>query len=527
MKNLLIVLILFLLTVGNLSSQDFVKGVVYDDLNRNQVRDKNESGISGVPVSNGSDIVLTNEKGQYTLSLSQDDIIFVIKPEGYVTPLSKKNLPIFYYIHKPLGSPSLAFPGVEPTGDLPESVDFALYSVKEPENYEVLLFGDPQPNSRLQLNYFDQRVVSELYDTRRHYLGISMGDIVGNDLNLFEPYVDVIKKIGIPWYNVIGNHDMNFDITADSISDESFERVFGPTTYSFNVGKVHFIILKNIIRPDPRSPNKKGYWGGFTEKQFTFIENDLKYVSKDRLIVLAFHIPIWEDYVDNDIFRNNDRLRLFSLLENFPNTLSISAHSHLQHNVLMTNKDGWRQEKPHHHFNIGTTSGSWYRGELDSLGIPFSVMADGTPQGYATLQIDGNQYNIIYKASGYDADKQMNIYHPKVVGHAKKSLSNIYVNFYMGNEHDEVMFRVDDNEWIPMNYTIKYDPSYLHLLHRWDFTDKVIPGTRPVEPKLCRHLWKAVLPSDLAVGEHTVEIRAKDMFGNIHFGKSVYCIDLP
>ncbi len=525
MKNL-IVLMLFLLTAISLSSQDMVKGVVYNDLNRNQVRDKNEPGIPRVAVSNGSEVVLTNAKGEYQLPISLDDIVFVIKPSGYITPVSEKNLPLFYYIHKPLGSPTLEYPGVEPTGNLPKSVDFALFEVEEAEKYDVLLFGDPQPTNRAQLSFFDKRVASELYNVKGPSFGITMGDIVGNRLSLFEPYVDVIQKVGIPWYNVIGNHDMNFDIAADSLSDETFERVFGPSTYSFNAGKTHFIILKNIIRPDPRNSDPKSYWGGFSEKQFAFIENNLKHVPKDHLIVLAFHIPIWEDYVDRDIFRDKDRERLFALLEGFPHTLSISAHSHIQHNVLLTEKDGWYHENPHHHFNIGTTSGAWYLGELDSQGVPFSVMSDGTPQGYATLQIDGNQYNITYKASGYDADKQMNIHHPKVVGRSVRPLSPIYVNFYMGSEQDEVMFRVNDDEWTRMNYTIEFDPSYLQLLHKWDTTKEVIPGRRPREARFCRHLWKAVLPADLEVGEHTIEVRVKDMFGNLHFGKSSYRVDV-
>lgn len=526
MKAFLLLLFIFLSGIS-VSSQNFVKGFVYHDLNSNQKKDINEPGIGQVPVSNGLDVALTDDNGEYTLPLSQDDIIFVIKPAGYSLPINEQNLPLFYYIHKPLGSPPLNYRGVDPTGMLPESVDFALYAEKESDKFEVLLFGDPQPYTRKELDFFDQRIVSELYSSTKFSFGISMGDLVGDNPDLFEPYTEIIRKIGIPWHNVIGNHDMNFDIIADSLSDESFERVFGPSTYSFNVGNTHFIILKNILRPDPRNPDRKGYWGGFTQKQFSFLENDLKYVPKDHLIVLAFHIPIWEGYVDHDIFRDGDRDRLFTLLKEYPHTLSISAHSHIQNNKWMTKGDDWKQDTPHHHFNLGTTSGSWYRGELDSLGIPVSVMADGTPQGYAQLQIDNNQYNIKYKAAGYDMHHQMNIHHPKVIGQAKKSLSNIFVNFFMGSEKDAVMFRVDEGEWIPMNYSIELDPGYLHLLHKWDFTDKVIPGRRPADARECRHLWKAILPSNLDVGEHFIEIKAKDMLGNIYFGKSVYRIDMP
>lgn len=522
---LILVLSCFLNTV--VISQNVVEGFVYSDLNRNSVKDDNEPGISQVPVSNGREVVLTDEQGRYVLPVTNDDIIFVIKPAGYAVPVNELMLPQFYYIHKPLGSPELEYKGVEPTGHLPESVDFPLYKKEDTEKFKVILFGDPQVRNKRQIGFFEDRIVSELYNASSYDFGITLGDLVANNPNLFEPYSEVVGKIGIPWHNVIGNHDMNFDIDADSLSDESFERVYGPTTYSFNVGKTNFIILKNMIRPDPRNNNNRSYWGGFTEKQFTFIENYLKFVPKDHLVVLAFHVPIWEDYVDRDIFRDEDRVKLFSLLEDFPHTFSISAHSHIQNNKLMTSEDDWHQIEPHHHFNIGTTSASWYRGELDSDGLPIAVMADGTPQGYAIMEIDGNNYNIKYKAAGYDDAYQMNIYHPKVIGKSGNTLDRLYVNFFIGSENDEVMYKINDGDWKRMNYSIEFDPNYLKILQKWDCTETVIPGNRPADARQNSHLWKAPLPANLKVGQHKIEVRAKDMFGNVYYDESFYRIDEP
>ena len=44
---------------------------------------------------------------------------------------------------------------------------------------------------------------------------------------------------------------MNYDVQADSLSDETFESYFGPASYSFNYGKVHFIVLDDIRYPIP------------------------------------------------------------------------------------------------------------------------------------------------------------------------------------------------------------------------------------------------------------------------------------
>src|SRR5690606_34605860 len=115
----------------------------------------------------------------------------------------------------------------------------------------ALVFGDPQPYTLQEVDYFDKGVVVEVANIRNVAFGLSMGDLVGNDPELFSPYTKAIKKIGIPWYNLMGNHDINFDVTEDELSDESYEAHFGPANYAFNYGNVHFIVLDDILYPDP------------------------------------------------------------------------------------------------------------------------------------------------------------------------------------------------------------------------------------------------------------------------------------
>src|SRR5690606_29282644 len=120
------------------------------------------------------------------------------------------------------------------------------------------------------------------------------------------------------------------------------------------------------------------------------VENDLKFVPKDKLIVLAFHIPLLHN--NSDVFRNEDRQRLFDILKDFPNTVSLSAHTHFQQQNFYGKEDGWRQTAPHHEYNVGTTSGDWYSGGLNPQGVPTSTMRDGTPKGYSVMTINNNSY---------------------------------------------------------------------------------------------------------------------------------------
>ncbi|RRN77320.1 metallophosphoesterase, partial [Pseudoxanthomonas sp. SGD-10] len=80
-KVLLIALSIFSFT-GIAYTQTTVKGYVYEDANKNGRHDKNEKGITAVAVTNGREVVLTNNKGYYELPANNDQIISVIKPSG-------------------------------------------------------------------------------------------------------------------------------------------------------------------------------------------------------------------------------------------------------------------------------------------------------------------------------------------------------------------------------------------------------------------------------------------------------------
>lgn len=275
-----------LFSLGFAQAQDFVKGIVYDDTNQNGKKDKTEIGLKNVSVSNGVDVVQTNEHGEYKLQVGNDNIIFVIKPTNYSFPLNDKNLPEFYYIHKPAGSPQLKYTTVSATGKIPKTLNFPLYKQQEDTKFKALIFGDPQAYNLDEIAYFKKGIVEDITADNAIKFGISLGDLVGDHLVLHKPYQDAIQQIGKPWYNVMGNHDMNYDVTVDSLSDETFEYHFGPNNYAFHYGNAYFIVLDNILYPNPNTG--KGYLGGFRKDQLDFVENSLKHVSKDKLIVLVF-----------------------------------------------------------------------------------------------------------------------------------------------------------------------------------------------------------------------------------------------
>ncbi|WP_294219574.1 calcineurin-like phosphoesterase C-terminal domain-containing protein [uncultured Chryseobacterium sp.] len=493
-------------------SQASVSGYVYEDGNKNQKKENREKGIERVAVSNGVQVVLTDKNGRYSLPVQDGQTIFVIKPSGYMTPVNTNNLPQYYYQYKPNGSPAdFKYKGSAPTGELPKELNFGLYRQNESKNFDILVFGDPQPRTEKELDYFRRAIVNEVKGTRKNAVfGISLGDLVWDNLGLQKPYADVMREVGLPWYNVIGNHDMNYEAKEDSLSDETFESNFGPANYSFNYGNVHFIVLDNILYPDPR--DGKGYWGGFREDQLKFVENDLKLVDKNKLIVVSFHIPLEKTREEN--FRNSDRQKLFDYLAPFKNALLLSAHTHIQQQLFYGKETGWNGSRDLHEYNAGTTCGDWWSGTSDDLGLPTATMRDGTAKGYSFISFNDNEYKIKYKTAGKPEDYQVNLYVPKVIPFPSRTSAKILANFFMGSRKDKVEYRIDGNQWEVMQYDETVDPSFAMSVFKWDVTPNIFPGRRPSNPEMSKHIWTGDFPKKLSLGKHKVEVRATDMFGN-------------
>lgn len=501
--------------------QFHAQGFVFHDANGNRKRDPDEIGIPGVKVSNGREIVVTDAEGKYETHVSNDTIVFVIKPRGWMTPLNAEKLPQFYYIHKPEGSPAQKFPGVAPTGPLPESIDFPLTPQKEPDQFKALLFGDTQPRNVQEVEYMAHDIIEQVVAEKGHdaSLGVTLGDIVFDDLSVFKPHNQAIALIGIPWYNVLGNHDINFDAKDDVHSDETFESIYGPSYYSFDYGPVHFLALDDVAWHGATEANRGFYKGGLGPQQMEFIRNDLALVPKDQLVVLMMHIPLMDV---------EDRQDLYRLIEERPFTLSISAHTHFLKHHFITKEDGWMGPEPHHHMVNVTVCGSWWRGSPDELGIPHATMSDGGPNGYSIISFDGTKYDLEFRAARRPADYQMNIYLPQEITIADAITTTVVVNVFNGSKKSTVRMRIlPDGPWKDMERVDGMDPFFVDM-KKGEAGPIANPGITLPGPSLTDHLWRAMLPATLPAGTHMIEVETTDMHGKVYVDReSLRVVPLP
>jgi hypothetical protein len=547
-----------------------VTGVVYNDLNKNGKQDAGEAGLSGVYVSNSKEVVKTDAQGRYTMPSYDDMVVFVVKPSGWMTPVDGNNVPRFYYIHKPAGSPAEVkqFAGIKPTGPLPASVDFPLYKTADSVSFKAVINGDTQAYNNTEIEYvrdsFVKDVTTNNSDAR---FCISMGDNLGDDLSLYPRYLATMGAMGMPVYYVPGNHDNNYDNTKDEDSCDTFKNLVGPTYYSFNYGKVHFVIMDSVIM------TKSSYVAGITDTEMTWLANDLATVPQDNLIVLNMHIPIVSDWdTPGTQHQVSNRVQLYNLLSG-RNAVSLAGHTHTcAHFFPGDQLDGWNQPTPIPQIIVGAVCGAWWASDIDDAGVPTSYMRCGAPHNYQVFEFNGNQYMDTFKSLINGSQNQMHVslltdsfrkwfntnsdvntptdkllsrnslITRNVVKTSELATAKLVTNVYNGGSHTVVMCQFDGRDPIQafkdfgvmdpfavMNevYILRgvvgyklYDKSYqagtaygtvgtpwIQNNGNWTL------GSSAANPGRGVHIWNCDVPADLTVGMHKAIVGAVDSYG--------------
>ena len=343
---------------------------------------------------------------------------------------------------------------------------------------------------------------------------IFLGDIVDSKFDLHKPSFDIINNITTPSYIAAGNHDIEY--SKFQSRDSLFNTVFGASTYSFNRGDVHFIVIQNVLT----TKEKKEYRGEYTQKQLQFIKNDLAHVPDDKLIVISQHIPGFETVNFNDLIK---------LLSPRKEVLVLSAHTHMTKRKIEKIEDVMV-----HEINAGTSCGTFWRGEQSWNQIPLALMTCGTPRCYFTIDFDKTDYKINYKAIDSDPSLQMEVWINNPISNKperksrlpKKQVSQvkendiypsgaIVANLFGASDSTKVLIKIDDNDFVPMTKQLSVSPRVAYLRHL--YSEKILPSdycsALPLRKINSPHLWIFVPEEELTSGIHHLTIIAEDDFG--------------
>ncbi len=544
-------------------TEELARGRVYWDKNKNGIFDGDDSGIPGICVSNGKEVVQTGRDGSYRLPAYEEMVLFVVKPSGWMTPLDKDNIPKFSYVHKPKGSPAeiQRFRGISPTGPLPGQINFALYKVDESSKFRVAVAGDPQVYNDTEIDYLRDSLVKEVRASQAQFC-ITEGDNVGDDLSLFPRYLSVMGKMGIPVYYVPGNHDMNLDAREDKDSLDTFKNYIGATYYSFNYGKVHFVVLDAMEYPSKDTGGS--YAGKVDATQLQWLANDLSFVPMDHLIVLNLHIPLVSDINRSSKKHQVENRKAINVLLKGRRAISLAGHTHTVARFFPGDQlDGWGEPTPIEQTIVGAASGSWWSGNLDKDGVPLSYMRCGAPRGHMNYDFEQSNYIAEYKAHARPRKQQMhlsflnesffswydaisknnsdydiaNVSHLNFLTSDDLTSSLLVANIWAASKHDQVFCRFDDRRPVQAKWRMDLKDPYAltSQLYVTSAVAKVEESEVNITPQSIKdsanqplakyywtvedrstHLWHCTIPQDLEPGYHSVSVEVQDAHGRMY-----------
>lgn len=540
-------------------------GTVFVDADQDSTSDGDESGLPGVMVTNGRDVVRTDSEGRYRLPAFDNMTVSITQPSGYQVPLDENNVAQFHYNHLPEGSPDLRYGGIEPTGPLPSEVNFPVAESEgtAADAQSCVIAGDLQTYNEQEIEYARAGAIRDLAD-RDDYATcgtLFVGDVTGDDLSLYPAIKDLVGETNGPARFLPGNHDLDFDAPDSAHSFDTFRAQLAPEYYSYDVGDVHVVALNTVDYPctahedspegiaehcsDPEG--SPAYNGRLDEDQLTWLEHDLANVGRDKLIVVASHISLLNYADESDPQHQVDQVRRVHELLRGREAVALSGHSHSIENLKTgDSSEGWNdlfgvEGLPFPHITAGAISGDWYSGEVGEDGYPTAIGRDGGRPGVVTLDIEGNQFQERYTVTGESDDVQTQLginsptyrewyqewqdspdggapalEDPLVVD--RSDLANgswLTTNFFFGSTGSEVEVSIDGEPAEEasrtqqmagegVNIGAEYSDPYAvaqQLVHGGSLADRTM------------HLWRFDLPKNLDTGEHTAEVTATDSYG--------------
>ena len=428
--------------------------------------------LPSVKVSDGYSITHTDAQGVYQLKRN-DKAVFV-----YFSIPADREVAIS-------GGTPLFYDKIDHSKSVYRK-DFKLAKLKggAEDKFTLFCFADPQVRNNNHVLRFEKEHIPDVRaEVAKHAnaYGVVLGDIVHDVPSLLPVMKRGFGNLNVKTFPVIGNHDCYEGADNDYDSKNNYENTFGPTNYSFERGKVHFVVIDNV-----RYSGRQKYTGGFTQEQMTWLEQDLKNVPKNKMLIVCLHIPT----------RGNSNYQIFySLLSQFNEVHIMAGHTHYNQNIKIPE---WNIYEHVH----GAVCGNWWSSNING---------DGAPNGYAIYEIEGNNFkDWHYKGTNEERDYQLRMY---PVGSFLDPSNVIIANVWNADEDWKIELFEDGVKTGDMERFTDYEKSVYQFFLQTMQKPEPSSGTSTTSwYRRPDHLYrlKPKFP------ESEVMVKATDRFGNVY-----------
>ncbi|HZH71770.1 MAG TPA: calcineurin-like phosphoesterase C-terminal domain-containing protein, partial [Mariniphaga sp.] len=249
------------------------------------------------------------------------------------------------------------------------------------------------------------------------------------------------------------------------------------------------------------------YQTGLGPDQMQFLINEINRLDKNQLLVILAHIP-YEG--STDWLDNSEKLAFYEVLASHSNSVTLVAHTHRHYHHFIDGEYGYPGRDPHHMISVGTVCGAWWTGAPNEFGIPHTMMSDGTPNGYAFLHINDNDWKLNWKTAGVSENVQMHIDAPDVVASEINVPIKVTANIYNALPDAQVRMKIGDkNEWIEMKRVPQKDPVRLAEKEKEKQLGDV-PWRKMGGDADSEHIWEANFNGRLEPGVHAIQVSSID-----------------
>ena len=345
-----------------------------------------ENKLEGVIVTDGTNFTKTLKSGKFTFDIDDNaEFVFIITPAGYVADWSS-GVPAFY----------MPAAGVS-------RFDFQLTRTAGGDDYTIVAMADTQTKSDEHFAQFAGKPLNDICKTTKGLsgaaVGLTLGDICWDRIELLDRYKQEIVRTGIPFYPVIGNHDKEAHAEGKAEASAAYRSKMGPENYAFCLGKDVVIVLDNIIF------NKNSRMtSGYTEEVISWVKGLLKMIPSTVDIYIAQHAPIVEGNKKID-----NASALLSTIRGRKVTF-LSGHMHVNQISQI--------EKNVTEHNIAAICGAWW----DTIRC-----TDGTPRGYKVLTKFGGKLSWYYKPIDQSRKHMAEVY---TLGQTSRHPNSVVVNVW-------------------------------------------------------------------------------------------------
>ena len=318
-----------------------------------------ETIMPGITVTDGKTFTQTNRNGKFSFDIEDNaEFVYIITPAGYVADWAS-GVPAFY---RRAGGVS--------------KFEFNLQRTGGGTDYNIVAIADPQTYSDEHFALFAGEPMEDLVKTAKSLdgvsVGLSLGDISWDRIEILDMYKKEIVRTGIPFYPVIGNHDHEAYLKGDHESAAGYRLRMGPENYAFYLGKDIVIVLDNILY----DTNFKMTYG-YTDECIAWVKDLLKTVSSGTDVYIAQHVPF-----GSRIKRMKNATQLIDMLRGRKVTF-ITGHKH-ENSISIV-------EKNMTDHNVASICGAWW---------DTRHCTDGTPMGYKVFTKHGGKLSWYYKPVG-------------------------------------------------------------------------------------------------------------------------------